>query len=274
MGLNYSVAADLGALAGLPDQLKQAVAAKVAFALTATAQEATARWQQAVAQAKLWAVERDSYLKSIRWEMTSQSVTPQGLDFQAKVWSDYALAAAIETGRPARDLKANLPRSKRARQAMSGPHAGQLYLIVPFRHNTPTPSGQGAHAAQMPPHIYAKAKKLTASIELPLGSKNPPARMSATGHIVKQASYAWGKRLPAELAPKKKAYHVTDLYAGMVRFNTSSGKQKSSAYMTFRTMGQWSDGWIIPAKPGLYLAKGVADSITPTFHAIMRQALG
>jgi hypothetical protein len=126
----------------------------------------------------------------------------------------------------------------------------------------------------MPPHIYAKAKKLTASSILPPGSKKPATRLSATGHIVPQQSYAWGKRLPAELAPKKKAYHVTDLYAGMVRFDTSAGKQKSSSYATFRTLGAWSDGWIIPAKPGLYLAKGVADSISPTFHAIMRQALG
>jgi hypothetical protein len=201
-------------------------------------------------------------------------VTADGLDFVSKVWTDYKLAPDIETGRPARDLKANLPRAKRARRVTSGPHAGQLYLVIPFRQNVPTASGQGAHAPQMPPHIYAKAKKLTASSILPPGSKKPATRLSATGHIVPQQSYAWGKRLPAGLAPKKKAYHVTDLYAGMVRFDTSAGKQKSSAYMTFRTMGQWSDGWIIPAKPGLYLAKGVADSISPTFNAIMRQALG
>jgi hypothetical protein len=273
MGLNYSLSVDLGALAGLSAQLKQAIAPNVQYAVTYTAQQATNRWQDAVKQAKLWSVEKDAYLKSIRWEMTSQSVTANGLDFQAKVWSDYSLAPSIETGRPARDLKANLPRAKRARKVQSGKHAGQLYLIVPFRHNVPTPSGIGAHAPQMPPHIYAQAKKLAASSLLPLGSKKPATRLSATGHIVPQQSYAWGGRLPAGLAPKKKAYHVTDLYAGMVRFNTSSGKQKSSAYLTFRTMGQWSDGWIIPAKPGLYLAKGVADSINPTFNAIIRQAL-
>lgn len=38
-------------------------------------------------------------------------------------------------------------------------------------------------------------------------------------------------------------------------------------------MGQWSDGWIVPAKPGQYLAKGVMDSIQPTFDAIIRQAV-
>jgi len=38
-------------------------------------------------------------------------------------------------------------------------------------------------------------------------------------------------------------------------------------------MGQWSDGWIVPAKPGLYLAKGVKDGIQPTFDGIIRQAI-
>jgi hypothetical protein len=273
MGLYYSLSVDLNALAGLSTQLKQTIAPNVQYAVTATAQEATTRWQQTVMQANLWSVEQDAYLKSIRWEMTSQSVTANGLDFQAKVWSDYPLAPLIETGRPARDLKANLPRAKRARQVQSGKHTGQLYLIIPFRHNVPSPSGIGAHAPQMPPHIYAQAKKLTASSILPPGNKKPATRLSATGHIVPQQSYAWGRRLPENLAPKKKAYHVTDLYAGMVRFNTSSGQQKSSAYMTFRTLGQWSDGWIIPAKPGLYLAQGVVESITPTFNSVMRQAL-
>ena len=273
MSLNYQLSIDLAALRGLTAQVAQAIAPNVQFAVSATAAEAVQRWQQAVMQAKLWSVEKDAYLKSIRWEMTSQSVTADGLDFAAKVWTDYKLAPDIETGRPARDLKAVLPTAKRARQVKSGKHAGQKYLLIPFRHNIPSPSGIGAHAPQMPAHIYAQAKKLAASTELPLGSKKPATRLSATGHVVPQKSYAWGGRLPAGLAPKKQAYHVTDLYAGMVRFDTSSGKQKSSAYLTFRTMGQWSDGWIVPAKPGLYLAKGVRDGIQPTFDTIIRQAI-
>jgi hypothetical protein len=273
MALDYQISVDLNTLRGLTAEVAQAIAPNVQFAVSATAAEAVQRWQQAVMQAKLWHVEKDAYLKSIRWEMTSQSVTANGLDYVAKVWTDYRLAPLIETGRPARDMKAVLPTAKRARQVKNGKHAGQLYLIVPFRHNVPSAAGIGAHAPQMPAHIYAQAKALAASTELPLGSKKPATRLSATGHTVPQKSYAWGGRLPAGLAPKKKAYHVTDLYAGMVRFDTSSGKQKSSAYMTFRTMGQWSDGWIVPAKPGQYLAKGVMDSIQPTFDAIIRQAV-
>lgn len=273
MAIGYQLSVDLSALRGLTAQMAQTLAPNVQFAVSATAAEAVQRWQQAVTQAKLWSVEKDAYLKSIRWEMTSQAVTANGLDFAAKVWTDYKLAPDIETGRPARDLKAVLPTAKRARQVHTGKHAGQKYLLIPFRHNIPSPSGIGAHAPQMPAHIYAQAKKLAASTELPLGSKKPATRLSATGHTVPQKSYAWGGRLPSGLAPKKKVYHVTDLYAGMVRFDTSSGKQKSSAYLTFRTMGQWSDGWIVPAKPGLYLAKGVMDGIQPTFDTIIRQAV-
>lgn len=45
---------------------------------------------------------------------------------------------------------------------------------------------------------------------------------------------------------------------GMVRMETSSGKQTSSKFFTFRIMAESSPGWIIKAKPGRFIVKGVA----------------
>lgn len=259
MAITFTV--DLGAAGLLPDALQEQVKAKVQYVVQATAAEAVARWQNAVMQAHLWNVEKQAYIDSIRWEATGE--------LEATVYTDYAPAEPIETGRPARDLKAVLPAAKRARVVTQGKHTGQKYLIIPFRHNVPAPPGVGAHAPQMPPHIYAQAKALATSRVLGVGT-----RVSATGHTVPQMAYQWGGRLPAGLAPKARPHHVTDLYAGMVRFDTSTAKAKSSAYLTFRTMGEWSSGWVVPAKPGLYLARGVAEGLAPTFHTLITAALG
>ena len=37
----------------------------------------------------------------------------------------------------------------------------------------------------------------------------------------------------------------------------------SSSYLTFRVMSEKSSGWIVGARPGLYLAKKVADDLQP-----------
>lgn len=91
--------------------------------------------------------------------------------------------------------------------------------------------------------------------------------------MVAQNSYKWGGRLPAGLAPKLKDHHKTDIYAGMVKFDTSTPHAKSSAYMTFRVMSDKSSGWIVPAKPGLYLAKNVADKLQPLLEAAIGGAV-
>ena len=121
----------------------------------------------------------------------------------------------------------------------------------------------------MLPPIYPQAKALA-----PSRVTGMTTRLSATGHTVPQAVYQWGERLPAGLAPKAKPHHVPDLYAGMVRMDTSTDKAKSSAYLTFRTMGQWSSNWIVAPRPGMYLAQGVSNGINPVFESLLAQVLG
>ena len=228
------------------DELTETIRQQLSHAVENTAITGQALWTNAIQKAKLSPYDKANYRASIQYRMTGE--------FKAELFADYRFAAEIETGRPARDMKKNLQTSQRTRVAKQGKHAGQRYLIIPFRHNTP---GYTAHADALPKPIYRQAKALEASRVTGMKS-----RLSASGHVVPQRQYQWGERLPAGLAPKLKAHHATDIYAGMVRFNTSAGKGKSSAYLTFRVMGEWqSDKWIIPPQPGLFLAKAVANEL-------------
>ncbi|MFW9606236.1 MAG: hypothetical protein ACMV0I_06770 [Pseudomonas sp.] len=261
----YAVKVDLGHLLAGNYDLAQKLFPLIQQAVEFTAQEGAFRWKSSVMKARIWEAEKKRYVESIGWKMTSP--------YEAVISSDYDVASQIENGRPARDLKQVLRTAKRAREVKYGKNKGRKYLIIPFRHNIPTESGEGALAAQMPPDIYARAKTLKASLVLPSGFKKPPVRLSATFHKVPQQSYFWGGRLPAGLAPKLKDTHVTDPYAGMVRFDTSTGKSNRSQYLTFRVMGEWSSGWIVPAKPGLKIAEKVARELQPMLDENVGQAI-
>lgn len=226
-------------------------------AVRLTAEQTAVAWQDAVYKSKLWAKEKQAYIDSIQWQSTGP--------LKAEVWSDYDLANQIETGRPERDLKTVLQTSNKVRRVQHGKHAGQKYLIIPFRHNTP---GFTAHAKDMPPHIYQQAKQL-----LPSRVVGQTTRTSGTGAQVPQLVYKWGGRLPQGLAPKMKPHHKTDIYAGMVKFNTSTPKAKSSAYTSFRTMGEWSDGWVVGPRPGLYLALATSEFAKKALSEAIGQAV-
>jgi hypothetical protein len=149
---------------------------------------------------------------------------------------------------------------------MSDTSGSLKYLIIPFRHNTP---GSEALAPAMPPDVYKIASQFMPSRVI--GKTTRPSGQNAK-HLVPQSVYQWGDKLPAGLAPKLKPSHKTDPYAGMVRFDTSSGTQKSSSYMTFRIMGQWSQGWIVGAKPGLHIARSVRQNIKPVAEKVIWEA--
>lgn len=259
---NYRVSVDLSDVLAQHEAAVQAMFPALSQAVRMTAEHGANLWRDAIFKAKLWQGEKEEYAGTVQWTMVSA--------YEAEIWSDYKHAGEIETGRPARDMKAVLQTSRKTRLATKGKHAGQKYLIIPFRHNTP---GYTAHARPMPKGIYAQAKALTASTVLPPGTKKFPYRVSASGNIVAQHSYQWGGKLPKGLVPKMKEHHVTDIYDSMVRMNTSAGKGKSSAYLTFRTMGEWSHHWIVPAKPGLYIVKGVAVELQPLLGEAVGMAI-
>lgn len=260
----FSISVDLsGVIAAHQQVINREVLPLLNQAVRAVAEQTRANWIEAVQRAKLWSGEKDAYTQTIRYQMTG--------DFSAVVWSDYRHAEAIETGRPARDLKKMLDTSMKVRATKDG----KRYLIIPFRHNTP---GNEVHARAMPPDVHAQAKDLAPSRvvgqtrrESGTGAYDVKTRKRLT---VNQNVYSWGDRLPEGMAPKLHQRHKTAPYAGMYRFDARTpGGNRYSTYMTFRTMMEGSSGWIVPAQPGLYLAKQVADEMRPLAERAFQEAV-
>lgn len=255
----YRVTFDFG---NLPARVQLALhqhAPGIRAAVERTAAETQAMWQASVLQAPgLTAQQRDGYAKSIGYAMVGAA--------SAVVTANDPLAGILEQGRPARDLKAMLQTSRKTRMVQHGKNTGQKYLIIPLRHNT---SGSSAHARAMPADIQRVAQAMGSSAII-----GTSVRRSATGHQVRQLQYRWGEHLPEGMAPKMAKHHSTDIYAGMVRMNTSSGKQKSSAYLTFRVMGEWQSGkWLVAAKPGLGIIADVQRAAQERLNQNMALAL-
>ncbi len=245
MGYNVSFnAASL--IKGLNLQLESAIRQ----AVQTTALTAYTAWKESINQSTgLWHPIKDRYMASINIRFD-----PDGMG--ARIYSDDPMAEPIETGIPARDMKRMLDTSLKTRVVKNGKHTGQRYLIIPMRHNTP---GNVAHAKAMPDAVYEQAKEMTKSVVTRLGFRQNQLGVrglsGARTHQllqVRSREYKWGDRLDGPDIAKR--------FKGMVRFNTSSGGQKSSAYLTFRVMSEWSSGWIIPAQPGRYIVKGVSDA--------------
>lgn len=237
-------------------------------AVNAVGMKLAATWVEEVQKAKLWSVEKDQYAQSIKWQMTG--------DFSGYVEAGYKWAKEIEEGRPARDLKRMLGTSLKVRRTKKG----SRFLVIPFRHNI----------KNMPPELYAQAKALEASKVTGMTQRRSgeitgfgmkPAKVQTHflsnpktrgPMMVQQAQYKWGGRIAAGFfGPNPKG--KTDIAAGMVRFDTSSGGQKSSAYMTFRIMSEKSQGWIVPQQPGQYLARKALDKVKPQAEKLFGQAV-
>lgn len=241
-------------------------------AVDAVGKQVASKWVEEVYKAKLWSGEKDLYAKSISWKMTG--------DFSGYVEAQYKWAKEIEEGRPARDLKRMLGTSLKVRRTKTG----SRFLVIPFEHKI----------KNMPPELYAQAKALEASKVTGMTQRrsgevtnlSPKFGMSPAKvqthylsnpktrgpMMVNQAQYKWGGRIKAGFfGPNPKG--KTDIAAGMVRFDTSSGGAKSSKYMTFRIMSEKSKGWIVPQQPGQFIAKKVMAEWEPKAQAFFEKAM-
>lgn len=231
-------------LSGIGKEISAEIEQAVDQAIHRLAVQCGKNWAHAIYATNIPDKEKLEYAKTLRIEQA-------GLAHYV-VRADYAKADQIESGRPAYDLKRMLQTSRKVRTSK----AGKKYMVIPFRWNT---AGNTAHARAMPADITSIAQGMERSL--------------VTGHRIdgggiKRATYLWPRTtstsmgsLPAGLAPKLAPHHVSDPYAGMRRFDTSTGKANSSQYLTFRVMHQDSSGWIIPTKPGLHIAEGVAQQL-------------
>lgn len=257
--MSYSVSFNAASLiAGLNLQLESAIGQAVQTVALTT----QAAWKQTVLQTPgLWQPIKDRYAASIKVGYDTNGMG-------ARIYSDDPMATPIETGIPARDMKQMLSTSLKTRVAKSGKHAGQRYMIIPFRHNTP---GSTANAGAMPQAVYEQAKQLTKSSVTHLSFRqNQLGVRGLTGARthqllqVRSRKYQWGERLGADV-PKR--------FQGMVRFNASSGGQNSSSFMTFRVMGEWSPGWIIKAQPGRFIVKGISEAAQQMLQSEVTSAI-
>jgi hypothetical protein len=282
--IKYTMNVQAGSLMSLSAGINAQVLPLLNQAVRAVAAATAANWQEAVLRAPgVWSGEKDAYAKSITWKMTG--------DFSATIETDYKYAAEIETGRPPKDLKKMLLTSPKVRRTTGG----KRFLVIPMRQNT---TGQTAHATAMPAGIYDLAKAMETSRVASVGERpsgevtvlspktgmhaaaqqspflsNPKTRQAAT---VASRKYAWGGRLTAG-AIKGAGFDQATVkrYAGMVKMPDGSG---GHSYTTFRIMMEGSSGWVIGAKPGLYLAKKVADDMQPraekAFEMAVQKTLG
>ena len=273
MAKDYSIQINLGSTMDILGIINKEVFPYLHQAVNAVGNKVAQNWQEEVYKAKLWSGEKDKYAKSISWQMTG--------DFSGYVEATYKWAEEIESGRPERDLKKMLNTSLKVRRTKTG----KRFLVIPFRHNV----------KDMPDELYAQAKALEASKVtgqtqrrsgeitflsrktgmLPAKRQTPFLTNIKTHgpQMVNQSQYQWGGRIHAGYFgpnPKGKVDHA----AGMVRFDTSSGKQKSSAYMTFRIMMEGSQGWIVKPQPGKWIARKVADDMRPKAEQAFQAAMG
>jgi hypothetical protein len=226
------------------------------------------------------------------------AIYPYGDPMTAAVINQVPHAATIEWGMKPKDLKENIQRSHKARDAkelkrmlgpLSGGPKGGKFLIIPFRHGTP-----GAKTLPpMPRSVYDKAKELTTTRRA--GSwlersqnlvSDKPAQATIGGQpAVRRFGYAWGSKLSKKdvsfkVPGEKKPGYLgirgklnkplgfpnyewkTSPYAGMYKFQRPGGGD--THYMTFRTMASWASGWIHPGIAPKHIAKKTADRTTGT----------
>ena len=265
---------DLGAQAG--GIVNASVLPLLNQAVRTVLQATQAKWAEAVMrQPGIYQGEKDKYVASLSWKMTG--------DFSGEVVAGYKYADEIETGRPARDLKKYLDTSSKVRRTKDG----RRFLIIPFTHQTP---GNSAHAPAMPEEIYQKAKELKPSLITGKTTRN--AGEVASIHPVWGLQTLSKKHQTPYLMNPATRQHVTvpklqtqwgeklsglgkgnGRYEGMVRMEQSMGGARHSTYMTFRVMMEGSQGWIIPAKPGAYVAKGVAETMQPLAEKVFAEAI-
>jgi hypothetical protein len=274
--LQISTSIDIGGLLDLQGIINKQVFPLLNQAVRGVAQQTASNWQENVYQAKLWSGEKKAYAKSITWAMTG--------DFTALVQSDYQYDRDIESGRPARDLKKMLDTSSKVRRTKDG----RRFLIIPMRHSVKKLEDAG---------LYGMAQSLEASKVTGQGKRqsgevthiSPNSGMSKAAHqtpylsntktkqamMVNQNQYAWGGHLSRAGMKAAGIDAATRKWAaGMHRFDTSTpGGGKSSSYLSFRVMMENSQGWIVPAQPGQYIAKKTALNMQILAQTVFAEAV-
>jgi hypothetical protein len=248
----------------------------LAYAVRAVAAEAEARWK---AYANGAILPSGQVISNRTGEYARSITTRETGQFSVDVYTNLAYARAIEEGSPRRDLKTILQTSMRVRLNAQG----QRYLIIPFRHGTPG----SIMGNNMPVDVHnwwngaepRTDSRVTGHYQRLSGQgmqAGLPDNMRGIYNIRTKAlattpawKYRWGTRITGSDL-ESMGFDPKDRYAkrleGMVRFRKpggGGGHAAHSQYLTFRVMTERSSGWIVPAQPGKWPARTVAEQIRP-----------
>lgn len=171
---------------------------------------------------------------------------------------DYA--AAVEYGHEAFHLPSRI--KNWTHFVKKGPHAGMGYIIVPLRHLTPGQGGGARAAHAMPANVYQAAKQLN-----PYATRQPPYRLTGNPNLAGKRAYFFVEGLR-----KDKPWHSAPIHEGMIRNVQENKNSKSSVFTTFRILGQWSTHWNIPAQPGEFFTRRVAQAKSKDVATIISAA--
>lgn len=208
--------------------------------------------------------------------------------YRWEVFSELPYANAIEEGAAARDLKQMLGSSMKVRVSKKG----KRYLIIPFRHSTPGPTGGSLQGNTMPAALHdwwqaggRQSSAISGHGWRASGTGAIAFRNRTTGQFrlvrgqvvqVRAREYQWGTRVKKSdlegLGIDGK--HASRL-AGMVNFRRpgATGGAAHSSFITFRVMTEDSPGWQLPARPGLHPARTVAQALQPIAEEACRRAM-
>jgi hypothetical protein len=187
----------------------------------------------------------ERYLSGLR-QRGSLVYPAHGDPLRAMVVNVAPGAGQMEEGTPGFHLPSRVrwgqtPGSRRSKR-------GTWYILVPFTHTT----------RAMPRRVYAVTRTI-----------QPRQRLTA-GQTQGRAVHAPGLQpyVPRYAANVRPGYMHSARQEGMRRVPGKRG----STYVTFRTMTQNSIGWNIPQRPGLHLAREVAQAMTRQVTRMIEQA--
>ena len=190
------------------------------------------------------------YVRSIQTELSNP--------IQKIVYTDYPGHKYIEDGAPETDLKPGLLSGPKSRATAKG---GRINVVA-FRHDVPSESAKNP----MPVNIYnlmlqetkraesTRQSRLGVRATLPKGQGGEPQTKVTQFH----GTYTWS----------------AGKHEGMQRIDTSTGKAKSSKYITFRTVSSQSDpaSWIVPEREPIPIRQAVVDTVTPIVRELLKDA--
>jgi hypothetical protein len=177
----------------------------------------------------------------------------------------------VEQGWDGGDMRQWLLKGKNAKQGEHG-----AYNTVPFRHGTPGTSGRNV-GQTMPQAIHDVAKNLLPSISRPGKAVSQEGGQTSVFGTRLHRGLPMSQEALAILNTKKRPWHSTSIYMGMVRKakQTQKGMQ-TTGFITFRRISEHSadpQHWVHPGIKARKLAEKTQAQVDKLSSAIIDAAM-